>query len=313
MYESLELFQYPFDYQFLNLKLTYDVKKFKLIRYDNITALQKIKEFLPESQLAKKSTTNQGINKDRQLITAYIKESLVDDISMYGPYIDTRLTKKYEYTGFRVTIQRLLDQCCVCCRESTDVTYQNAGCLCTTQTLNPNVPYSLIRLRVSTNPWSIIVGILLPFFGIVLLSFITFFFDDESFGDRIAIPITLLLTFAAFQGAVKQYLPDTCNILYIDIYIIVSYFIQFVIIAETWVIQNLSDDKEKSDTDYITGLILGILLFIVSFYYISFGCRRNWKRRSFEEIQHFHHSFNAFSFHGVGLDLNKDIQKWEVL
>ena len=293
LYEALELYQYPFDYQFLNLKISFKSWKFNLIRFNEKTAANIIEQYIPKKKRQKnykKKNANNIIDKDRQLITIYLKESLADDVEMYPPWLDIRTQKVYKYRGWCGT--KILD--------AKDVKYQ------------------LIRLRVSTNPYSIIIGTLLPFCGIVFLSFATFNIDATGLANRMGIQITLLLTFTAFQGAIKQHLPETSNILFIDIYIIMCYIIQILCIIETWALQVLTNDMDiitKDDQkiyDDITRWTLLPIFVLLSLYYMSFSFRKNWDKRAYKEMETFKARYESSNFHGIGLDLKKSNQEWKI-
>eukprot|EP01084_Bolivina_argentea_P231397 390250_1 len=120
----------------------------------------------------------------------------------------------------------------------------------------------------------------MPFFVIVASSFSQFFIDPDEIGDRLGVAMGILLTFAAFQGAVGEELPQTGEMLLIDWYISAAYVIQTLLILEACLV-SVDDDQISMNTkniiEYVFGIGLGVIWLLFSFIYVSM-----WNKKIFE-------------------------------
>eukprot|EP01084_Bolivina_argentea_P198165 339415_1 len=136
-----------------------------------------------------------------------------------------------------------------------------------------NLNFALIRIRVVRNPVYTVSNVIMPFFVIVAASFSQFFIYREEIGDRLGVAIGILLTFAAFQGAISEELPESGEMLLIDWYISSAYVIQALLILEACVV-SLDDDYQISSEwgvaiEYWVGIVLGVSWILFSFVYVS--------------------------------------------
>eukprot|EP01084_Bolivina_argentea_P310370 537055_1 len=266
--EHLELFYFPFDSQFLNVKLRFNVDYFCILDYIDEKQYPIQHKFWGDVEsLNSKRNIKQHHYKP---VKVSLKESLLNEVTLFPVWCDFRSKKVFnngkEFSG----------------------------------------RYSMIRLRIARNPMFFFTNVLFPFFIIVSCSFAACVVSfGESLGDRFAVSVTILLTFTAFQNIIGEQLPETSVMLLLDYYILFAYLVQALIILETAIIAGLDDHWVSEESleyiDNIIGGVLGGIWCIFSLFYmmlqvkcvrtchdkccVCFEAVGDWDKRSQREVE----------------------------
>eukprot|EP01083_Nonionella_stella_P061480 160214_1 len=248
--QILDLYWFPFDKQCLNIKIRWNKMHYKLLQWQ--TKDNKI----PIDQSWFDSSKTKVNMYDAPLKLSVVTE-LQNDITMHEPHFDFRIS----YPG----------------RVNTPDTEWN---------VSNRLRFALISVRFTRNSTYYLSYILFPVFAIVVCSFSIYAIDRYNIVERLNVSVTILLTFTAFQNVTNMELPNTCFMEFIDIYILIAYVIQMLIIAGSilssfgqypemsdhlpgrW---NLINEKEAFWIDMIFGLSLFITWAVVSILYVCFN------------------------------------------
>eukprot|EP01083_Nonionella_stella_P074650 202570_1 len=236
--QHLALGWFPFDKQFLSIKLRWNVDYYKILHWEtgyrksedkpkdpNLPNIPKIKDI-------DESVRFQNMFYDAPLKISVI-EQLLGDIVLHEAWIGmaTALEYREQAMGLR---------------------------------------FALIRLRFTRNPNYFMVEILLPLFLIVLSGFSVFVIPVDDVGDRLGVSLTVLLAFTAFQSLRAAQLPITAEIGFLDVYIALAYFVQTCIILDV-VWQKYHEEGEYYEYEAGGGWMLFWAWIGVSLVYIVNG------------------------------------------
>ena len=269
--EQLELFLFPFDYQFLNIKLRWNFERYSFLDYERDVKVPSRREFWAK--------------RDGYLHAEPIKISLLDankdEIKLMPAWIDFREDKLPSEKAKAKQSEKS----------------------------KANLRFALIRLRISRRPALYITNILFPLLMIVSCSFSIFSISYDNVHERLAVSVTILLTFTAFQSLIKGELPETSKMLLIDWYICLAYLLQMLLVMCSSLVSVLiSLDVDVDSVQFIdaaSGTVLGLVWVLFSAFYFSlryqtwlnlYGrccccccCRQvnfnDWKRRANAEIK----------------------------
>ena len=241
LFEQLELFCFPYDYQFLNIKIRWNYEKYHAISVKQMEYIRSLTNY--------NCFCGMG-----QPIQATIKENLANEIIMYQPWLDFR-------------------------RASVKIKEVNPDrCSILRQKILANVRYLLVKLRISRKPGYHECNILMPIFVIVFVSFSATAIDSDDIGDRLGFAVTILLAFLAFQYIIHDTLPNTGEILLIDMYIVLAYFIQITLVI-AYIIEKHTDIKGFDIK--VTYILMGIWILFTLFF---FSLKRRWVHRMMTQI-----------------------------
>eukprot|EP01084_Bolivina_argentea_P059738 109135_1 len=198
LHEHFELDKFPFDSQFLNIKVLYNVTHYNVL---SVFPKQWIK------------TIENGGSGHYDRVLQITKLDSLNSWEMLSPWFDFRNTRnRFPYnTNFNNGQHDLF--------YTTEKYYR--------------FKFAIIRLRLQRIPNFFFQQIIFPLFLIVTCSFATFSMDpDEFVGDRFSYVVTLLLTVVAFQYAIQGDMPVSAEITHVDRYIIWAYICLFLLIVE---------------------------------------------------------------------------------
>ena len=215
--EHFELFVFPFDKQFLNIKLRWNLDFYKILSW--------------KEDVGKKNVGKQGKDGHTHLVPKI--DGLEDETA--------RNIKFYYDHPFKIDVIEdikddiLLHEPWVCLHERLEDDKDPAR-------------FALISLRFTRNPTYFVFNILFPLFVIVICGFSVFAIPSDEIADRLSVSLTVLLTFAAFQSIRGDSLPNTAELSILDYYIVWAYVCQIlmigIVIFPTYLGHMLSDEGE---------------------------------------------------------------------
>mmetsp|Transcript_31274 Transcript_31274/g.50273 ORF Transcript_31274/g.50273 Transcript_31274/m.50273 type:complete len:460 (+) Transcript_31274:278-1657(+) len=231
--EHLELFMFPFDRQFLNIKLRFNVDYYRILDYE-------LEKEIPLEQnwwgdRGERSCERNLESFHSKPLKVSLKESLLNEVKLYPSWVDFRVPKS---TNAKVKA--------------------------------PNLRFAMISLRIKRNPNYFVSNIIFPFFVIVASSFSVFAIPPSDPGDRLSVSVTILLTFTAFQSIIAAELPQTAAMLFIDWYIGIAYTIQALLILGSC-IASMTDHLELEVIqmiDYAMAIGLGSMWIALTLFYL---------------------------------------------
>merc|ERR1712129_265436 len=231
---------FPFDSQFLNLKLRWQFKHYVILDWDMKGA------YHDKKALFDVITKRNDAEYWEEPFQISLKETLEDEFTMLQAWIDFRINKVQKLSNEHSSSTRVLAK-------------DNAGCR-----------FALIRLRVERNPADFMANTIFPFFIIVACGFSVYGIDSQAIGERLSVSVTILLTFAAFQSVTAEQTPRSSAILLIDYYIGFAYLLQFMLIAGTFLTGlDAAEDYDMVFFDNLLGSVLAVFWILFSFFYMS--------------------------------------------
>jgi len=271
--EQLELFLFPFDKQFLNIKLRWNTDYYRILDYDDETERR-----IPIEENWWGEEGDQTLKRNKELyydqpIKVSLQEVLTHEVDLLPCWVVAR-TRHSKYAVNQSTVVQEW----------------------------PNLRFALIRLRIQRNPIYFITNVLFPLFVIVACSFSIFAIDLDDTGSRLEISVTILLTFTAFQTFIDNMLPVTSEMLFSDWYISLAYMLQAMLILGSCVVGLMQDTGDYDHgtlqyVDWVFCLVMAIFWIGLSGFYLALYtqcCRdmfdESWDTRGRREISTWNNS-----------------------
>jgi len=159
--------------------------------------------------------------------------------------------------------------------------------------VSPKIPFALIKLRVRRDPNYYLLYAVFPSVLIISSSFAVISVDPEDIGDRLEFITTLLLTVTAFQYAISAELPDSPMLTNVDKIILMGYliecmFILYVSISATWIDHEDVVDKIELILPTILFVIWALCCFFFVIYpYYQYRNGVDWIAKANDEYEQF--------------------------
>ncbi|KXZ51908.1 hypothetical protein GPECTOR_11g36 [Gonium pectorale] len=112
--------------------------------------------------------------------------------------------------------------------------------------------YVCLRRKLGFYGWNI----MLPIFLLVTISFASFFFEASALSDRLNLTLVVLLTLVAFKFVVSQYLPAASYLTYMDMYLVASFSLVFLVALQNLVAYIIEDPGRASAFNRWSGCAL---------------------------------------------------------
>lgn len=103
----------------------------------------------------------------------------------------------------------------------------------------------VFSIRVTRDPWGVLIKIALPLFIVLFLSYLVFFIPDEEIGTASSLTVTSLIAAIAFQWTIDDALPQVSYLTLIDKLFYVVYLFVFYAMTQTILTFNLSQGGER--------------------------------------------------------------------
>ena len=108
-------------------------------------------------------------------------------------------------------------------------------------------------------------------------SFSIFSIAYENVHERLAVSVTILLTFTAFQTITAATLPQTSERKLVDWYIVLAYLLQMLLVACTCLVSTLIELDVGMDTVRRVDVAFGVILFAVWLLFSAFFLSLKWR------------------------------------
>jgi hypothetical protein len=286
--EKLELSDFPFDGQFLNLKFTYNINHYRLGH--------KCPDWLLANGL--RSCGRYYLTRPLQIA---VKDSIQSQWRVLSPWMDLRLrgnVGKFGHGGDEAVVERKTSI------ENLTKNYTIYDPNAIQDEADFQFRFSLIRLRVIRQPGFYLYNGVLPLTLVVLCAFAAFAVDsDTNLGEKLSFVVTLLLTVSAFQYSLTVDLPQTSETTMIDTYILTAYCVLTIIVAEIAIVAAVVDDPSLAlQIDLVVAIICALIWtwftgrFVVRYVKYRTGAHINWNAMSVREMRNWHRGENDSKF-----------------